>query len=78
MSRSMSPANWRARGEAYNEAAEHLKLLWTDDPQEIAQGEIVSKLLLREAEKCHRIADNSDKLSSMQRCPASSKKGNTP
>jgi hypothetical protein len=61
----MGPADWRARGEAYNEAAEHLKLSWTDDPQERAQGDIVTKLLLRESEKCHRIASDADKLGTM-------------
>ena len=71
MSRSMAPADWRARGEAYNEAAEHLKLSWTDDPQERAQGDIVFKLLLRESAKRHRIADDADKLGSMYRADPS-------
>lgn len=57
MSKAMSSRDWHARGAAYLEAAEHLKLTWTIDPYEIAQGNIVSKLLERESDKCHRIAD---------------------
>lgn len=57
MSKAMSPADWKARAEAYHEAAQHLGLKWTDDPREQEQGNIVAKLIERDSEKCHRIAD---------------------
>lgn len=58
----MAPADWRARGEAYLEAARHLDLHWTDDKKEIDQGAVVAALLVRESNKCHKIADDADKL----------------
>ena len=41
MSARLTIAQMQARAEAYNEAADHLVLTWTDDPVEIAQGKIV-------------------------------------
>lgn len=65
MSRAMAPADWHARAEAYHEAAEHLKLAWTEERKEREQCDIVSKLLQREADKCHRIADEADRPATM-------------
>ena len=50
--KALSPRQWEARAEAYNEAAEHLFQHWTDDPIEIEQGKIVKKLLEKEAILC--------------------------
>lgn len=48
---------WTARAVAYQEAAEHLRLHWTDDKTEIAQGNIVATRLTVQSEKCFKIAD---------------------
>jgi len=48
----MTKAQWQARGEAYEEAAQHLLMSWTDDAIEWSQGEIVSKRLMIEAKVC--------------------------
>lgn len=51
----MSKASqWNARAEALYEAAEHLKLTWTDNPEEYEQGLIVAARLERESEKARR------------------------
>jgi len=54
----MASEDWTARGEAYSEAAEHLKLAWTEDDKERRQGDIVAKKLMAESERCHRRAAN--------------------
>lgn len=56
MPKAMKKADWTARGEAYTESAEHLQLAWSDDPIERAQGDILTALFRKEAERCHRIA----------------------
>lgn len=50
--------DWRARGEAYHEASQHLLLAWTDDPKEIAQGQFVSTILEVWSKKCFDQADD--------------------
>lgn len=44
-------ATARARAAAYREAAEHLLLHWTDDPDEISQSKIVSNELQMAADR---------------------------
>lgn len=44
-------AQIEARAHAYNEAAGHLELAWTDDPIEREQGNVLIGLFYREAER---------------------------
>lgn len=43
---------WTARAEAWLEAADHLQLNWTDDKEEMIQGNIVSDLLRKKSDEC--------------------------
>ena len=47
----MSKAQCEARAAAFEEAADHLTLLWTDDECEMAQGKIAAAFMQRQAEK---------------------------
>lgn len=58
MSAKMTVADWQAKGDAYEEAAGHLGLHWTDDERERFQGHMVAAELMRKAERCWRNADN--------------------
>jgi hypothetical protein len=58
MGKAMSAKDWYDRGDAYEEAADHLTQSWADEPNERLQGKIVEKNLRREAEKCRRIGDS--------------------
>ena len=52
----LSAAEWRARAEAYNEAAEHLGQSWTDDPTERRQGDFVAARIQNMADSAIRHA----------------------
>ena len=41
----LSAVEWRARAEAFSEAAEHLGQNWTDDATERRQGDVVASRL---------------------------------
>lgn len=44
MATKLTPAQLRARANAYDEAAGHLELAWTDDPIERDEGDRLSRL----------------------------------
>jgi len=50
-----------ARAAAFESAAEHLLLSWTDDPVEITQGEIISAWLMAQ---CGRWEAKAERLKS--------------
>lgn len=50
----MTAADWQAKGTAFEEAAEHLGMSWTEDEREFSQGKIVAAELMRRAEQCWR------------------------
>lgn len=54
----MTAADWQAKGDAYEEAAEHLLLHWTDDEREKFQGLVVNTHLMKLAEQCWRKAEH--------------------
>lgn len=54
----MTAADWKAKGDAYEEAAEHLLLSWTEDERERFQGLTVNAELMKRAEVCWRNAEN--------------------
>lgn len=43
MAKRMTSEDWFARFQAFDEAAEHLQLDWSDDPLEREQGKIASQ-----------------------------------
>lgn len=47
---------WRARAEAWESAAGHLELDWTDDPVEREQGKVVARMCRLRCEESHRRA----------------------
>ena len=47
----LTTAQCSARATALEEAADHLDIKWTDNPDEIAQGKIVSEALRKQAKK---------------------------
>lgn len=69
----LSAAEWRARAEAYSEAAEHLGQNWTDDPTERRQGEVVAARLRTNQEACLRMAEARERRDTkgepMKPCP---------
>ena len=46
-----------ARAAAFEEAADHLELKWTDDVLEFSQGKIVAEGLRKQAAKLKDLAD---------------------
>lgn len=56
MARPTTFEGWTARAEAYQEAAEHLQLYWTDDPLELEQGKVVAEELWRRSRSCREKA----------------------
>jgi hypothetical protein len=52
----LTKAQWEARGQAYSEAAEHLRQNWTDDPDEWEQGKGIAEKLDQAATACFEIA----------------------
>lgn len=58
MTVKMTPADWKPRGDAYEEASEHLLQSWTDDDRERHQGLCVSSELMKKAERCWALAEH--------------------
>jgi len=56
MARKLTPAALRARANAYEEAAEHLELAWTDDPSEREEGDRLSRTFHAECARLRAIA----------------------
>jgi len=54
----MTTQECKARGYALQEAADHLLMAWTDQPDEIKQGNKVSDQLRREAKRWFTKASN--------------------
>ena len=57
MAAKLTPTQLRARANAYEEAAEHLALAWTDDPVEREEGDRLTRLLQAECAKFRAIAN---------------------
>lgn len=57
MAGKLTPTQLRARANAYEEAAGHLELAWTDDPVERAEGNRLSRLLHAECAKFRATAN---------------------
>lgn len=58
MTIKMTAADWKAKGDAYEEAAEHLLQSWTEDATERFQGMVVNSELIKKAEQCWRYAEH--------------------
>lgn len=56
MAQRLTPARLRARANAYEEAAEHLELAWTDDDQERAEGDALTRAFHAECARLRAIA----------------------
>ena len=56
MARGMTAEEWEARAEAFEEAATHLNLPWTDDATEQKQGDIAAEKIRGLAKRCREIA----------------------
>ena len=57
MAGKLTPAQLRARANAFEEAAGHLELAWTDDPMERVEGDRLTKLFHAECAKCRAMAN---------------------
>ena len=57
MAHRLTPARIRARAKAYEEAAEHLMLNWTDDPDERAEGDALTRALQAECNRLRAVAN---------------------
>jgi len=57
MAAKLTPTQLRARANAYEEAAGHLELAWTDDPVEREEGDRLTRLLQAECAKFRAIAN---------------------
>ena len=60
MARQLSPEQLRARATAYEEAAGHLELAWTDDPKEREEGDRLTRMWHTESERLRSIANARD------------------
>jgi len=57
--RGQPSKEWRAaRIEAFEEAARHLRLRWTDDPMEIKAGNELADKLDREADRLRKVQNH--------------------
>lgn len=56
MARQLSPAALRARANAYEEAAGHLEMAWTDDAHEREEGDRLTRAFHAECERLRAIA----------------------
>lgn len=56
MAQRLTPAKIRARANAYEEAASHLKLEWTDDATERAEGDRLTRMFNAECARLRSIA----------------------
>lgn len=52
----LTPERLRSRANAYEEAAGHLELAWTDDPMEREEGDKLTRLLQAECARLRAIA----------------------
>lgn len=57
MAAKLTPERLRSRALAYEEAASHLMLNWTDDPMEREEGDRLTRLLQAECAKFRAIAN---------------------
>jgi hypothetical protein len=57
MAKRLSPAQLRARAIAYEEAADHLELAWTDDPKERDEGDRLTRMFHAESRRLRSIAN---------------------
>lgn len=57
MAAKLSPEQLRARANAYEEAAGHLELAWTDDPIEREEGDRLTRLFYAECARYRDIAN---------------------
>ncbi len=57
MAQRLSPEILRARANAYEEAAEHLELAWTSDPDERAEGDRLTRAFHAECARLRAIAN---------------------
>lgn len=56
MARILSPAQIRARANAYEEAASHLELAWTDDERERDEGDRLTRMFHAECKRLRAVA----------------------
>lgn len=52
--KKLSPEQWEARGEAYSEAADHLRMDWAEARVELSQRAAVIKVIERLAKASFR------------------------
>lgn len=57
MPKALTPARLRARANAYAEAADHLRLAWTDDETERDEGDRLTRMLQAECDRLRAIAN---------------------
>lgn len=57
MAKRLTPNRLRARANAFEEAAEHLTLSWTDDPVERAEGDALTQAFRVECERLRALAN---------------------
>lgn len=57
MPKKLTPERLRSRANAYEEAAGHLELTWTDDPMERDEGDRLTRLLQAECKRLRAIAN---------------------
>lgn len=57
MAAKLTPEQLRARANAYEEAAGHLELAWTDDPIEREEGDRLTRLFHAECARYRAIAN---------------------
>lgn len=55
--KKLTPERLRARANAYEEAAGHLELNWTDDPLEREEGDRLTRLLQAECRRLRAMAN---------------------
>ena len=57
MAAKLTPERLRSRALAYEEAAEHLMLAWTDDPMEREEGDRLTRAFQAECARLRAIAN---------------------
>ncbi|MBS3912745.1 MAG: hypothetical protein KGZ70_13140 [Hydrogenophaga sp.] len=56
MAKKLTPERLRARANAYEEAAEHLELEWTEEPNERSEGDALIRAFRAECQRLRAIA----------------------
>jgi len=69
VSKPLTPEQLRARANAYEEAAGHLELAWTDDPTERDEGDRLTRAFHAECQRLRAIA-NARELGDARLLPA--------